>query len=66
MAKYLDNELRNKSVEELQRIKDELEQSKETTSVPPSQVVPPIGERPTPVPSQPKLLDSQLHSMSIE
>jgi len=50
MAKYLDNELRNKSVKELQRIKDELEQSKGTT----------------PVPSQPKLLDSQLHSMSIE
>ena len=50
MAKYLDNKLQNKSVKELQRIKDELEQSKGTT----------------PVPSQPKLLDSQLHSMSIE
>ena len=50
MARYSDSKLQNKSVEELQRIKDELEQ----------------GKRTTPVPSQSKFSDSQLQSMTVE
>ena len=51
MPKYSDNELQNKSVEELESIKNQLQQSKGRTK---------------PVPSQPRLTDIEPYSLETD
>ena len=57
--KYSDNELQNKPVEELERIKKQLRQSKGRTA-------PIVSSRIAPTPVPQKLSDTQLQSMSVE